>query len=258
MERKVLTFLIRTITFLCRVDTTTFFVLLLIAEVLGTVGGFGSSMLVMPLAGWFMPFDQALGLTAVFHVFSNAAKMLLFRQGMDKAMLLNMGVPAVIGVLVGARLTMYVDTGSMNMVLGIALLMMSAFLFLLPRMRIAPTRTNAMLGGSTSGLIAGLVGTGGAVRGATLAAFGLEKNVFISTSAWIDMGVDLSRSAVYWGQGYLNTTLWLYLPGLALVSLVGSYLGARILKHVDQPLFERIVLGLVFALGIVSLASAAR
>ncbi len=56
-----------------------FFALLLVAEVLGTIGGFGSSMLVMPLAGFFLPFDQALGLTAVFHVFSNAAKIVLFR-----------------------------------------------------------------------------------------------------------------------------------------------------------------------------------
>ena len=41
-----------------------FLFLLLFAEVMGTVGGFGSSMLVMPLAGRFLPFDQALGLTA--------------------------------------------------------------------------------------------------------------------------------------------------------------------------------------------------
>ena len=58
-----------------------FSILLLLAEIAGTVGGFGSSMLVMPLAGEFLPFEQALGLTAVFHVFSNGAKMILFRKG---------------------------------------------------------------------------------------------------------------------------------------------------------------------------------
>lgn len=36
-----------------------FFALLLVAEILGAIGGFGSSMLVMPLAGLFLPFDQA-------------------------------------------------------------------------------------------------------------------------------------------------------------------------------------------------------
>ncbi|MEZ4740510.1 MAG: sulfite exporter TauE/SafE family protein [Flavobacteriales bacterium] len=237
-------------------DVAVFFALLLIAEVLGTVGGFGSSMLVMPLAILFLPFEQALGLTAVFHVFSNGAKMILFRKGMDRKLLLNMGVPAVIGVLIGARLTAYVDGEAMGLVLGIALLGMSAFLFLLPHMRIAPNRTNAVAGGSISGLVAGLVGTGGAVRGATLAAFGLEKNVFIATSAWIDMGVDMGRTVVYWGQGYMHSSLWLYLPALAVVSVIGSYIGKRILVHVDQQLFERIVLGLVFILGVISVVSA--
>ena len=237
-------------------DLAIFFKLLLIAEVLGTVGGFGSSMLVMPLAGWFLPFDQALGLTAVFHVFSNAAKMFLFRKGIDRKLLLSMGVPAVIGVIIGARLTIYVDAGAMSLLLGIALLVMSAFLFLLPHLRIAPTGINAVIGGSASGLIAGLVGTGGAVRGATLAAFGLEKNVFIATSAWIDMGVDLSRTVVYWSQGYMSAQIWKYLPVFAVVSLLGSYLGKRVLVHVDQKLFERIVLALVFVLGVTSLASA--
>jgi uncharacterized protein len=238
------------------VDVALFFFLLLIAEVLGTVGGFGSSMLVMPLAGRFLPFDQALGLTALFHVFSNGAKILLFRQGLDKRLLLLMGVPAVIGVLIGARLTVFVDGAGMDLVLGIALLMMSAFLFALPRLRIAPTRTNAFIGGSASGLIAGMVGTGGAVRGATLAAFGLEKSVFIATSAWIDMGVDLGRSVIYWSQGYMHAGLWAYLPGLAAVSFLGSYLGKRILVHVPQVLFQRIVLVLVFAIGLVTLVHA--
>ncbi len=73
-----------------------FLALLFFAEVLGTIGGFGSSMLVMPLAGSFLPFDQALGLTAVFHVFSNAAKIILFRQGVDRRLLVWLGVPAVI------------------------------------------------------------------------------------------------------------------------------------------------------------------
>lgn len=242
--------------FLYTVDLVHFFTLLLVAEVLGTVGGFGSSMLVMPLAGFFLPFEQALGLTAVFHVFSNGAKMILFRKGLDRRLLLSMGIPAVIGVIIGARLTVFVDETWMNIALGIVLLIMSAFLFALPHFRIAPSRLNAIIGGSSSGLIAGLVGTGGAVRGATLAAFGLEKSVFISTSAWIDMGVDLSRSVVYWSQGYVQSWVLLYLPGLAVVSIVGSYLGKRILVYVPQVLFQRIVLALVFAIGVVSLINA--
>lgn len=160
-----------------------FFGLLLVAEVLGTVGGFGSSMLVMPLAGFFLPFDQALGLTALFHVFSNGAKIMLFRTGLSKKLLLTMGLPAVLGVVLGARLTAFLPAEHMMLVLSGVLVLLSLIFLLAPDLRIDASTRNASLGGAASGLIAGLVGTGGAIRGLTLAAFDLEKNVFISTSA---------------------------------------------------------------------------
>lgn len=227
------------------------FALLLVAEVLGTIGGFGSSMLVMPLAVFFLPFDQALGLTALFHVFSNAAKIILFRKGLDKRLLLTMGVPAVVGVVLGARLTAYLPADAMQLLLSAALVLLAVLLLLLPRIRLAPSTRNAGLGGATSGFIAGLVGTGGAIRGLTMAAFDLEKSVFVSTSAWIDMGVDLSRTAVYAGQGYITPATWTYLPWMAVVSLAGTWMGRWVLLRVSQERFRRIVLFLVLLVALV-------
>lgn len=232
-----------------------FFALLLVAEVLGTLGGFGSSMLVMPLAGAFMPFEQALGLTAVFHVFSNGAKMILFRQGLDKRLLLWLGIPAIIGVLAGAMLTQVVQGRWMLIALGLALVGMSSLLLLRPGARLAATNANAAGGGALSGFIAGLVGTGGAIRGITLAAFDLEKSVFISTSAWIDMGVDLSRSVVYFTQGYVQH-MWAFVPAMAATSLVGSWLGKRLLERIPQERFRQFVLGLVLVVGVITLVRA--
>ncbi|MBL7950371.1 MAG: sulfite exporter TauE/SafE family protein [Flavobacteriales bacterium] len=233
-----------------------FFALLLIAEVLGTVGGFGSSMLVMPLAGLFLPFEQALGLTAVFHVFSNAAKMFLFRQAASKRLLLWLGIPAVIGVLVGARLTFYLDQRVLALCLGIVLTTLALFLLAKRNWRLRATDRNAAVGGLLSGSIAGLAGTGGAIRGITLAAFDLEKLVFVSTSAWIDMGVDLSRSVVYAAQGYVTTDMVAYMPAMAVASLVGSWLGKRLLLRTPQERFRTIVLILVLVMGVLTTVQA--
>lgn len=226
-----------------------FLVLLLVAEVLGTIGGFGSSMLVMPLAGWFLPFDQALGLTAVFHVFSNGAKMLLFRKGVDKRLLLWLGLPAVIGVIIGARLTVFVSERELGIALGAFLVVMGTLLLIKHEWRVQPTNANALAGGAVSGFIAGLAGTGGAVRGITLAAFALEKSAFIATSAWIDMGVDLSRSVVYASQGFVTREVLVYLPAMAVISLLGSWIGKQTLERIPQAMFRRIVLALVIVMG---------
>lgn len=229
-----------------------FFALLLAAEVLGTIGGFGSSMLVMPLAGLFMPFDEALGLTALFHVFSNAAKMLLFRKGLSRRLLLWLGVPAIVGVIIGARLTVRFDERMLQLVLGGLLIALGALLLAREQWRLRPTIGNAAWGGAVSGIIAGLAGTGGAVRGITLAAFGLTKEAFVSTSAWIDMGVDLSRSVVYASQGFMTEAVLAYLPAMALASFGGSYLGKRALARIGQQGFRRIVLGLVVLMGAIT------
>lgn len=230
-----------------------FFALLLVAEILGTIGGFGSSMLVMPLAGWFLPFDQALGLTALFHVFSNGAKMLLFRKGVSRQLLLWLGIPAVVGVLIGARLTVFLDQRVLSGVLGALLVVMGVGLLIKSTWKLRASNGNALAGGAISGLIAGLAGTGGAVRGITLAAFDLEKMAFVSTSAWIDMGVDLSRSAVYAAQGFVTTSVLVYLPAMVVASFAGSWIGKRALAHIRQDMFKRIVLGLVIVMGLATL-----
>lgn len=235
-----------------------FFALLLAAEVLGTIGGFGSSMLVMPLAGLFLPFDQALGLTAVFHVFSNAAKIVLFRQGISKQLLLWLGVPAVVGVIIGARLSYHLDQRLLGLCLGILLTAMAGLLLVKRTWKLQATNKNAVLGGLLSGSVAGVAGTGGAIRGITLAAFDLEKMVFVSTSAWIDMGVDVSRSIIYASQGYVTSNVLAHLPAMAVASVLGSWLGKRALAHIPQERFKSLVLLLVLAMGCITIVQALR
>ena len=232
--------------------------LLLAAEILGTIGGFGSSMLVMPLAGWFLPFDQALGLTALFHVLSNAAKILLFRKAVSWRIIAWLGIPAVIAVIIGAQLTIRVDQRLLSAARGVLLVVMGAGLLWRQEWRLRATPANAVIGGSLSGFIAGIAGTGGAIRGITLAAFDLEKTVFVSTSAWIDLGVDLSRSAVYASHGFLAPGVLLLLPILFIASFGGSWLGKLLLARIPQREFRRVVLGVVILMGVITLMQAVR
>jgi uncharacterized membrane protein YfcA len=52
-----------------------FLFLALIAEIVGTVGGFGSSVFFVPIANIYFSFETVLGITALFHVFSNLSKI---------------------------------------------------------------------------------------------------------------------------------------------------------------------------------------
>ena len=96
-----------------------------------------------------------------------------------------------------------------------------------------------------SGLLAGLVGTGGAIRGITLAAFQLPKEIFIATSALIDLGVDSSRAVVYVSNGYFDRQYMVLIPFLIVISILGSYIGKVILKYTSETVFRYLVLSIV-------------
>lgn len=222
-----------------------FFLLALFAEIVGTISGFGSSILFVPLASIVLDFKVVLGITAVFHVFSNLSKIYLFQKGIDKQIALKLGIPAVLFVTLGAWLTNYIpqkeiELGMNFIIFSIALYMMSGH-----HKRIKESNTNLYLGGTLSGFFAGLIGTGGAIRGITLAAFNLEKDAFIATSAIIDMGVDVSRAGVYIASGYFQREHVILIPFLIIISIAGSYAGKRILNYIPEKTFQYIVLGVI-------------
>jgi len=222
-----------------------FLVLALLSEIIGTVSGFGSSILFVPVASMFFDFKNVLGITAVFHVFSNISKIVLFRKGIDKNIVIKLGIPAVIFVIFGAWLTTLFPTKQMELFMNIWLILLSIYLLYNINKTIRQTDTNLYAGGIASGFLAGLVGTGGAIRGITLAAFHLPKDIFIATSAFIDLGVDSSRAVIYISNGYFKKEFLLLIPFLMLIGILGSYLGKLILKRTSETGFRYIVLSII-------------
>lgn len=230
-----------------------FVLLALIAEVLGTVGGFGSSVFFVPMASYFLDFQSVLGVTALFHLSSNLTKIGFFRKGIDRKLLIFMGLPSVAFVIIGAYLSRYADPKMLGVALGVFLILFSLLFIVRETLVIAGTKRNAFAGGALSGLLAGLLGTGGAIRGAAMAAFRLPKDRFIATSAVIDLGIDLSRSFVYAQNGYIHRHDLYLIPILALVSVIGTYTGKKILDHIRQDQFQRFVLFLLLSIGLITL-----
>lgn len=230
-----------------------FILLALLAEILGTVGGFGSSLFFIPIASFFLDFHSVLGITAIFHVSSNITKIAFFRKGFDKKLIIWIGIPAIIFVIIGAYLSKFIKTNLLEILLATFLIGTSLILFIFKRLTIKPTIKNSISGGVFSGLVAGLIGTGGAIRGITLAAFNLNIETFIATSAIIDLGIDLSRSIIYYTNGFVHTHDLYLIPILLVVSIIGTFIGKKILDYISKERFKSIVLILIFISGIVIL-----
>jgi uncharacterized membrane protein YfcA len=114
--------------------------------------------------------------------------------------------------------------------------------FLEPRFGIKKTRINAAVGGSLSGFLAGLIGLGGAVRGAFLVAFDLPKEVYVATSAEIVFVIDVTRIPTYvLTKTIQSSTSYILLPFLCVMAYLGTAAGKRFLERIDQRTFRRAV-----------------
>lgn len=227
-----------------------FFLSAFIAEVIGTMAGFGSSTIFLPLALLFVDFQTALVLVAFLHIFGNLGRISFFRHGLDRNLIIKFGIPSVALAIIGALLVSYIPQDTLKGLLGIFLIIYATYSLLKESFSVHPSTVNAIIGGGLSGFLAGLIGTGGALRGAFLTGFKLPKEKYIATAAAIALAVDITRIPVYLSQGFLDTKYYWYLPVLFILALSGSFTGKQIVKHFPYKMFRMIVLIAILLAGI--------
>lgn len=227
-----------------------FYSLAFIAEIIGTISGFGSSVFFVPLASLFFDFKTVLAITAVLHVFSNISKLILFLKKINLKTLMLLGVPGIIFVAFGAILTNTFKSEILEFSLAIFLVLFSILFLVKPKLQLPSNPTTLIGSGSLAGFLAGLVGTGGTFRGMALAALNLPKSSFIVTSAAIDMGVDVTRAVIYLTEGYLLKSNYFLIIPLILIAWIGSYTGKKILSFINEERFRKIVLVCILVIGI--------
>lgn len=222
-----------------------------LSELIGTISGFGSSTFFVPLAVFFEDFKLVLALTSLLHCFGNFSRILVFYKSLDRKIFIKLVLPFLILTLIGSILTLSFEPRVMTLTLGGFLIFISIFMGRLKKTE-APNAITYLLT-SMSGFFTGLVGTGGALRGAALGTLSLSKETFIVTSASIDLGGDILRASVYLWNGYMDWTHWFYIPLLMVSAYMGTQIGKKILHHFSKEQFEKIVRVFIFLSGLLLL-----
>lgn len=227
-----------------------FFVVAFISIVVGTVAGFGTSTIFLPMALFFLDFKTALVLVAVAHISGNVGAVTFFNKGLDKRLIILFGVPSIALTIMGAYLVTYIPPLILEVLLGLFLLIFSIYSLLNPDFKVAATMPNTLLGGGLSGFLQGLLGIGGALRGAFLISYDLEKVKYVATISAIAVIIDAVRIPVYFSNSLLNPQFYYYIPILVVIGIIGSYVGKQIVNITPQRFFKKIVL---VAIGLASL-----
>lgn len=219
-----------------------FFIIAFLTIIIGTVAGFGTSIVFLPIALFFVDFKTALILVAVAHLSGSIGATIFFRHGLDKRLILLFGVPSVILTILGAYLVVYLPQNILEISLGIFLLIFSIYSFLKPDFQVQAAKINTIVGGSLSGFLQGIIGVGGPIRSAFLISYNLDKFKYIATLAAIAVIVDVTRIPIYIANNLLEPQFYYYIPPLVIIGIVGSYIGKRIVNKIPQDIFKKVVL----------------
>lgn len=143
----------------------------LIAEIAGTISGFGSSSILLPMAHQFFDYQNAIILVAIYHIFGNTSRLSLTYHHWDKKIFFLFGIPSVIATIIGASLVGQVNPDILKVILAVVLTLFALYSLWKPEFHIPATPLIGRIGGALSGFTAGLIGTGGVLRGAFMTLF---------------------------------------------------------------------------------------
>lgn len=221
-----------------------------LAEVVGTMAGFGAATVLTPVASFFLDIKTAVAVVACFHLFGNASRLVFFGRWINWRIVRSFGVAAVVLSFAGAQAAAWLSADAIRLLLGGFLVLYAMGEALqVTALRVPATSRTLLVGGIVSGLIAGIIGTGGAVRSVCLLAFALPKESYIGTSAVIALVVDATRLPVYLTQRFIPPSLGPVLMALVVVAFLGAWVGQRLVRRVSPVGFKRFVLIMLFLMG---------
>ncbi len=232
-----------------------FLILAFFSELIGTLSGVSSSTLFVPLGNLFESFQITLALTATLHVLGNSVRTVMYWKNINWPLTLKFGLPSVLFTGIGAQYSDLFSEKSYSIILGIFLIGISSYFLFFKTKSLFAGKWLPFIGGGLSGLLTGMIGSGGAVRSLALTTFNLNPLAFTATSTVIDFGGDIFRFVVYFKKGYLDQQHYFYFPFLILIAFGANWMAKYWLKRVKKERFEKIVLYFVFFMGIASIAT---
>ena len=219
-----------------------------LASIVSSVAGFGSGMAIIILFSFFMEIKLAVALSGLYFLINNTNKVIVYRKTIDWELLKYLLLGASPAIILGLY-AFYTFSGNfISILLGLMGIYVVAehFLHFLPRLKnFTPPRM--IFFGFLWGLLTGTI-NGMPLKVMILKWRGLKKHLFVGTSSLMSNSVDLVKVIAYTLMGLLTfQDFLLWAPLFFMVSLLGTFIGKKILDRISIPVFEWIMLLIIFA-----------
>lgn len=216
-----------------------------------SISGFGIGSILTPALSLWFDAKLAVAAVSVPHLIGTAIRFWMLKGHVDARVMWSFGLASAAGGLIGALLSIVVQSGWLLGLLGVLLVFVGVSEWTGLSRRLAFTGATAWVAGAVSGLLGGLVGNQGGLRSAALLGFPLPRETFVATATSIALFVDAARMPVYlYTHGQEMWTMRTQMGVMTAGVIAGTVFGGRVLRRIPEDQFRRFVAVLLVALGI--------
>lgn len=221
-----------------------------VASTIGGVAGFGAGIVMIPLLVWMVGMKATVPVLTVAMLLGNLARVWFSRgevEGRVVAAFLAGAVPSAIG---GALLYSRFEAEWISRILG-AFMLTSVPLrrWLAAHGARIRLRHFPIIGGVFGGLSA-LVGSVGPIMTPFFLGYGLRRGAYLATDALCTVGMYVARGAVFGTHDLLSRPTVALGLWIGAFMVTGAWAGRRIVDHLSEQAFLRVIEALLVVFGL--------
>ena len=206
---------------------------------LSAVVGMGGGVTLMAVMAVLLPEALVVPLHGVVQLTSNGTRAVLMREFIHRRILAFYLLPAVIGVVVGARWYMGTDLDWFRPAVGIFILFYLATLFWRPRLGRLPLPIFAPLG-FVVGSLAALIGATGPLIAPFFLRDDLAKEQVVATKAALQICTHAMKLPAFLFLGFDFVAHLPLLVPMLVAAVAGTYVGRQWLSRLSPVWFTRL------------------
>jgi uncharacterized protein len=221
-----------------------------LAVTLATMIGFGSKLALIAVLLFFFDMKSAVIITATFTIVSFSFRLFLFRKSFDKKLFLRMLVFLIPGIVIGLLIFKSIEAENLKLMFAVFLLLFVVYKILFqkePKYKF--TELTLGVGIFFFGLMEATIGAAGPLMAIFLLHYGKRKEEFVAFAASMFLVSSIVRVSGYAYYGLINKSILPIIAIIAFISIIGNLAGKKLLKKMPVKVFEYLVLGMFFVIG---------
>jgi len=216
---------------------------------LGKGGLPGVGNLTVVLMALALPAKVSVGVLLPILISADIVAVLVYRRHANWSYIVKLAPWTVAGILVGYFVFSHVNDATVRILIGTVLLSMTVIHFLRKWLRDSSKGKDtlphhpAFIGatGITGGFATMIANAAGPIAALYFIASGLPKYAYIGTSAWFFFIINLLKVPFMMDLGIIHLDSLGFSASFMVYSVLGAIIAPRIVKHINQRVFEVLI-----------------